>query len=213
MPLIKKNCDPRGRLTSFPSTVCLYTFMRLTQLGSGYDRPTVIFSAGYPHRLVESIFCRPGVHHRSRDKPIQTTSPPRNKPYYALRICTSTTTNVSHVLGAPSAIDTSRCLAGEHPIAEPHKLQRHDSLAMNPQDSAVWRWLRDVPCATVATPPDTAPSTPLGDLIRKRTMTTRSTSPAKRQRILDDNVSASGTVVTHLTESTRLSYRSPSSPL
>ncbi|GMF69837.1 unnamed protein product [Aspergillus oryzae] len=58
---------------------------------------------------------------------------------------------------------------------------------MNPQDSAVWRWLRDVPCATVATPPDTAPSTPLGDLIRKRTMTTRSTSPAKRQRILDDN--------------------------
>ncbi|KAE8369729.1 hypothetical protein BDV27DRAFT_152810 [Aspergillus caelatus] len=89
---------------------------------------------------------------------------------------------------------------------------------MNPQDTAVWRWLRDVPCETVATPPDTTPSSPSSNLKRKRIVTARSTSPAKRQRILDDanNVhpdqSASAIAVTELTERTRLSHRSPSSP-
>ncbi|KAE8372230.1 hypothetical protein BDV26DRAFT_105032 [Aspergillus bertholletiae] len=88
---------------------------------------------------------------------------------------------------------------------------------MNPQDSAVWRWLRDVPCETVATPPQTSPTSSLSNLKRKRTMTTRSTSPAKRQRVLEDadsvhsDQSAPATTITQLTESTKLSYRSASS--
>ncbi|OGM50938.1 hypothetical protein ABOM_000522 [Aspergillus bombycis] len=88
---------------------------------------------------------------------------------------------------------------------------------MNPQDSAVWRWLRDVPCERVATPPDTAPSSPSNNLKRKGTRTARSTSPAKRQRILDDadNVypdqSASAIAATELSERTKPFYRLPSS--